>query len=301
MQANKEISALLKLLDDPDDEVFDTVASKILDYGKEIIPNLEQLWEVTGDEEVQERIEQLIHRVHFQDLQHDFVEWSKARRPDLLQGALLIARFQFPEMNTTAITARFDQMRRNIWLELNNYLTPLEQINVFNSILYSFYKLQGHELTERDPKYFFINQVIESKQGNAYTIGILYLALAEALDIPIFAVDIPRQFIFAYVDTLHSFFSHDPAGVKQIQFFVDPINGMVYTQKDVDNYLRKMNATDREQYFAPMVTKRVIFKMMEELSLCFRYKREEQKAEEIEALMRIIAVNDNADTTDSTP
>lgn len=287
MDSNKEITALLRLIDDPDDEVYDTVASKLLNYGKDIIPNLEQLWEVTQDEGVQERIELLIHRVHFQDLQDDFLEWSRAKEPELLRGAILVARFQFPDLNVPAILAQFDQMRRNIWLELNNYLTPLEQVNVFNSILYNYYKLNGHELTEREPKYFFINQVLESKQGNAYAIGVLYLALAQMLDVPIFAVDLPRQFIFAYIDTLHSFVA--PAkGIQQIQFYVDPISGMVYTQKDVDTYLRKINAYGREEYAEPLSAKRVIFKMMEELSLCYRYRREEQKADEIQQLMRLL-------------
>ena len=288
MQSNKEITALLRLMDDPDDEVFDTVANKLLHYGREIIPRLEQLWEVTGDETVQVRIELLIHRVHFNDLQHDFMEWSRSKQPELLRGAILIARYQFPDLNVPAILTQFDLMRRNIWLELNNYLTPLEQVNVFNSILYNFYKLQGHELTTREPKYFFINQVLESKQGNAYTIGVLYLALCEMLDIPIFAVDIPRQFILAYIDTLHSFFSPDK-DVQQIQFYIDPISGMAYTQKDVDMYLRKINAHEREIYFKPLMTRRVIYKMMEELSLCYHYRREEDKAEEIKQLMRIIS------------
>ncbi|MCD6011106.1 MAG: hypothetical protein K0Q79_968 [Flavipsychrobacter sp.] len=287
MDSNKEITALLRLIDDPDDEVYDTVASKLLNYGKDIIPNLEQLWEVTEDESLQERIELLIHRVHFHDLQEDFLEWSRAKEPELLRGAILVARFQFPDLNVPAILTQFDQIRRNIWLELNNYLTPLEQVNVFNSIMYNYYKLNGHELTEREPKYFFINQVLESKQGNAYTIGVLYLALAEMLDIPIFAVDVPRQFIFAYIDTLHSFVAPSK-GIQQIQFYIDPISGMVYTQKDVDTYLRKINAYGREEYSAPMNTKRVIFKMMEELSLCYRYRREEQKADEIQQLMRLI-------------
>lgn len=288
MQKNKEISALLQLIDDPDSEVYDTVAEKLLNYGREIIPNLEQLWEVTVDESVQERIESLIHRVHFQDLQQEFFDWSHSRQPELLKGAILIAKYQFPDLNVPFILTQFDQMRRNIWLELNNYLTPLEQVNVFNSILYNYYKLQGHELTEREPKHFFINQVLESKQGNAYSFGILYLALCELLDIPIFAVDIPRQFVFAYIDTLHNFFGGDDEGIQQIQFYIDPLNGMVYTQKDVDAYLKKINATDREQYFAPLLTKRVIYKMLEELSLCYRYRREEQKAEEIQQLMRIL-------------
>jgi regulator of sirC expression with transglutaminase-like and TPR domain len=291
MQSSKEISALLRLIDDPDNEVFDTVAEKLINYGREIIPNLEQLWETVGDEVVQERIEQLIHRVHFQDLQQEFLEWSRATQPDLLRGAILIAKFQFPDLNVPAILSKFDQMRRNVWLELNNYLTPLEQINVFNSILYSYYKLQGHELTDRDPKYFFINQVIESRQGNAYSIGILYLALCEVLDVPLFAVDIPRQFIFAYIDTLHSFFSLDKEGVQQIPFFTDPTNGMVYTQKDVETYLKKINAPNKESYFRPLLTRQIIFKMMEELALCYRYRNEESKAQEIEQLMRFITLN----------
>jgi regulator of sirC expression with transglutaminase-like and TPR domain len=294
MQANKEISALLTLIDDPDNEVFDTVAEKLLNYGKKIIPELEQLWEVTADELIQERIEVLIHRVHFQDLQHDFMEWSRSKHPELLRGAILVARYQFPDLNVPSILTQFDQVRRNVWLELNNYLTPIEQVNVFNSILYNYYKLQGHELTEREPKHFFINQVLESKQGNAYSIGVLYLALCELLDIPIFAVDLPRQFVMAYIDTLHHFYSPDDEGVQQIQFYIDPINGMIYTQKDVDTYLRKINANDREQYFAPLLSKRVIFKMLEELSLCYRYKREEEKAEEIQQLMRLL-IDDNTD------
>ncbi len=288
MQQNKEITALLTLIDDPDDEVFDTVAEKLLNYGKEIISNLEQLWEVTADQSIQERIELLIHRVHFQDLQNEFLDWSHSKQPELLRGAILIAKYQYPDLNVPSILTQFDQIRRNIWLELNNYLTPLEQVNVFNSILYNYYKLQGHELTEREPKFFFINQVLESKQGNAYTLGVLYLSLCELLDIPIFAVDIPRQFVFAYIDTMHNFFNQESTGVQQIQFYVDPINGVVYTQKDVDTYLRKINANERESYFTPLLTRKVIFKMLEELSLCFRYRREEQKADEIQQLMRII-------------
>jgi len=296
MWENKEISALLRLIDDPDDEVFDTVSEKILHYGRAIIPNLESLWEHTTDQSVQERIEQLIHRVHFQDLQQELLEWSKSKHPEILRGAILVARYQFPDLNVPALLAQFDQIRRNIWLELNNYLTPLEQVNVFNSILYNYYKLQGHELTEREPKHFFINQVLESRQGNSYTLGVLYLSLCELLDIPVFAVDVPRQFIFAYIDTLYHFHSPDYEGVQQIQFFIDPLNGMVYTRRDVDTYLRKINAADSQAYFTPLVSKRIIFKMLEELCLCYKYKREDQKAEEIQQLMNIL-VTDSIDNS----
>ena len=288
MLPNREIKALLQLLDDPDHEVFHTVADKIVHYGKGIIPNLEALWETVGDEQVQERIETLIHRVHFEDLQHDFHEWAREGQPGLLRGAILVAQYQYPHLNVGAILAQFDKMRRNIWLELNNYLTPLEQVNVFNSILYNYYKLQGHELTEREPKHFFINQVLESRQGNAFSIGVLYLSLCELLDIPIFAVELPRQFIFAYLDSLQSFISPDAHQVQQVQFYIDPLNGMVYTQTDVDGYLHKLNANPRDYYPTPVLPLKIIYKMLEELMLCYRYRQEDDKAEEIEVLLKII-------------
>lgn len=291
IQVNKEVKALLALIDDPDNEVYATVVSKLMNYGTEIIPSLEQLWEVTVDETIQQRIEQLIHEVQFQDLQQDFSEWSRAEQPELLRGAILIARYQYPQLNSAAILTQFDKIRKNVWLELNNYLAPLEQVNVFNSILYSFYKLQGHELSERDPNHFFINKVIESRQGNSYSIGILYLALCELLDIPVFAVDIPRQFIFAYIYMHPDLFAADDDDTfphHKVQFFVDPIGGAIYSQGDVDTYLKKINAPDRELYMNPIMNKKIIWKMLEELCLCYRYRKEDDKAQDIQQLMQLI-------------
>ncbi|MBC7553503.1 MAG: hypothetical protein H7257_05950 [Taibaiella sp.] len=289
MKSDNEIRALLVLIDDPDDEVFDTVASELLNYGRDIIPRLEQLWEVTPEEAVQTRIEDLIHRVHFQDLRQEFADWSRSDHPELLRGAILVAKFQYPQLNIPEILNQFDQIRKNVWLELNNYLSPMEQVNVFNSILYSFYKLQGHELTERDPKYFFINQVLQSRQGNSYSIGVIYLALCEILDVPVFAIDVPRQFIFAYIHVLpHVFNAKDDYSPPRAQFYIDPLSGIVYSQKDVDAYLEKINALDREMYLTPILNKRIIFRMMEELCLCYRYRREDEKADDIQELMKLL-------------
>ena len=75
MQATKEIDALLTLIDDPDEEVYFTVSEKLIAYGKAIIPNLEHLWETTLNDSIQERIEKIIHRLHYSDLSADFVDW----------------------------------------------------------------------------------------------------------------------------------------------------------------------------------------------------------------------------------
>ena len=86
MKENNEITALLHLIDDPDEDVYITVSDKIISFGKDIIPNLESLWENTSSEEIQERIELLIHRLHFRDLKDDFTDWA-SRDADLMEGA----------------------------------------------------------------------------------------------------------------------------------------------------------------------------------------------------------------------
>lgn len=288
MQVNKKILALLHLVDDPDREVFDTVANQLLRYGKEIIPNLEQLWETTEDEQVQYRIENLIHRALFTDLQHEFATWAKDPAPSLFKGAMLVARYRYPELNTQHLMRQIDQMRRNIWLELNYYLTPLEQINVVNSILYNYYKLQGHEITERDINLFFVNNTLENKQGNAFSIGVIYLALCELLDIPIFAVGLPRQFVIAYFDTQYHFLTPDTEPVQTIQFYIDPVNGMVYTQNDVEVYLKKIRAGHEEKFFQPLSSKEVIARMLEEMALTYDYANEEERSQEMYSLIAVL-------------
>src|SRR5678815_1422311 len=97
----------------------------------------------TISEAVQERIEMIIHRLHYTDLVHDLTEWRDSAYHDLLFGALLVARFQYPDLQTSPVIQEIEKIRRNVWLELNSFLTPLEQANVISSIVYNYYNLKG--------------------------------------------------------------------------------------------------------------------------------------------------------------
>ncbi|PSL46818.1 transglutaminase superfamily protein [Chitinophaga niastensis] len=288
MNENREINALFHLLDDPDLEVFDTVASKILLYGKDIIPNLENLWENTIDEAIQERIELLIHRVHYQDLQAALRVWGLSDMQDLLQGAILAARYQFPDLMAAQIVTEIDRIKRNIWLELNNYLTPLEQINVLNSMIYNYFGLKGEEVSYQRKNQFFINQVVESKKGNPITNGIIYQSLCAMLDLPVYAVNIPRQFILAYFDSYVDFAEPIEPEDHRILFFIDPIQGQIYTQQDVDTYLKRVSVPAVPSYFKPQSNKRIIQFLLEELSKCFQDDKEAYKQDELMNLSSIL-------------
>ncbi len=282
MQENKEIKALFHLIDDPDEEVFGVVSGKIMDYGRGIIPNLENLWENTPSEEIQERIELLIHRLHYRDLSEEFESWNKSPYQDLLTASILAARFQYPELATTSIMQEMEKLRRNIWLELNSYLTPLEQVHVVSSILYNYYGLKGMEVGYQHPEEFLINKVLECKRGNTISNGILYLILSELLDIPVKAINIPKQFVLAFFKS--DIDPNDEPGQHQIEFYIDPLSGQVFTHKDVENYFRRISVPPVPSYFKPISHRRIIQTLLEEFSKCFDNPKDEYKMKELISL-----------------
>ncbi|MBP6432805.1 MAG: transglutaminase family protein [Ferruginibacter sp.] len=287
MIENKEISALFHLIDDPDEDVYQTVSEKIVSFGKAIIPNLENLWENIHDNEVQERIELLIHRVHFRDLTDDFIRWKNGNA-NLLDGALLVTKYHYPDLQINTVVQELEKIRRNIWLELNNYLTPMEQINIVTSILYNYYKLKGVEFAYNNPDDYLINKVLESKKGNAASVGIIYLCLCELVDIPVKAINIPKQFILGYFNPQFEFLNPVGHASEKINFYIDPLNGQMYSHKDVENYFKRISVPPTPSYFRTLNNKRIIQFLLEELSKCFDNDRNRYKMEELLQLANLL-------------
>lgn len=283
MKENKEIKALLHLIDDPDEDVYNTVSNKIISLGKEIIPNLEHLWESVSNEDTQERIELLIHRLHLRDLTDEFTAWKESGA-NLLEGAILVSKYHYPDMQPAQTRQEIEKLRRNMWLELNNYLTPIEKINVLNSIFYNYFKQKGVEISYESPDPFLINKTLETKKGNALSNGIIIIALCELLDIPVRAINIPRQFILGYFDEQFDMLNPVGHSSEKISFYIDPLNGQMYSHKDIENYFRKLSVPPVTSYFRPLSNRRIIQFLLEELAKCYDNDRNRYKMDELLAL-----------------
>jgi regulator of sirC expression with transglutaminase-like and TPR domain len=199
-----------------------------------------------------------------------------------------VARFQYPDLVSTTVMQEMEKLRRNIWLELNSYLTPLEQVNVISSILYNYFGLKGMEVGYQHPEEFLVNKVLECKRGNTISNGILYLVLSQLLDIPVKAINIPKQFVLAY---FRSDYSLDPKQTpqQQIEFYIDPLSGQVFTHKDVENYFKRISVPPVPAYFKAVDHKRIIQTLLEEFSKCFDTPKEEYKLRELIQLSEIVS------------
>ncbi|TWI85587.1 transglutaminase superfamily protein [Lacibacter cauensis] len=283
MEQTKEITALLHLIDDPDSEVYSTVSEKIISLGKQIIPNLEHLWENTPDEYTQERIEMLIHSLHYRDLQVDFNAWANDKEHDLFTGALLVSRYQYPDLNLASNYQDLEKIRRNVWLELNSFLTALEKVNVLNNIIFNYYKVKGVEINYNNPDEFLLHKLLESKKGNAISIGMLLLSLSHMLDINLYMINIPRQFILAYFDDEPSEIDND-FPPQHIQFYMDGATGQIFSHKDVETYFKRINLAPSASYFKPLENKQVVARMIEEYARCFDNEKNNYKKQDLLSL-----------------
>lgn len=287
MQENKEIQALLKLIDDPDEVVYETVSNKIISFGKDIIPNLENYWENTSNSALQEKIESLIHQLQFSDLTNEFNKWN-TEYPDLLAGAMLVSKYVYPTMDTTIIFKEIEKLRRNIWLELNSYLTPMEQINVLGSIIYNYYKQQGAELSYENIDGFLLNKTLETHKGNAFGNGTMFLILCGLLDVPVYAVNIPNQFMLGYFDEHYNVLNPAGHASEKIKFYIDPVNGQMYSHKDVENYFKKIGLPPVSAFFKPLDNKSIIVMLLSELVKCYDTETQQYKIDELRSLITMI-------------
>ena len=291
---NKEIGALISLLDDTDKEVHEHVVERLSSFGVDIVPTLEDAWENSGSPDLQKKIEDLIHKIQFDAIVRDLKKWAESNSDDLLQGALIVARYQYNNINGEEIRIFLEQVKKDIWLELNEGLTALEKIKVFNHVFYDVYGFSGNVSNYLDPQNSYINIVVESKKGNPISLGALYLVLAKELGLPIFGVDLPQHFIMAYLDKDEmnpSLFEEEEK--EKILFYINPFNkGTIFTEKEIYAYLNKLNIESKledgnvvKRYFHPSSEKTVIRLLIQQLIASYESLGENKKVAELSLLL----------------
>jgi len=278
----KELKALISLLDEPDAVVYEQIRSKIYAYGTDAIPVLEASWEQSFDHQLQERIEEIIHMIQQDDLYAGLSSWAQLSNEDLMKGFMLAARYQYPDLDSEKIIKQVGQLIQDVWLELNNNLTALEKIKVVNHILFDVHKFRGNKSNMKSPDNLYLNILLETKKGNPLSIGILYIIIARSLKLPVYGVDLPNHFILAFMDTMA-----DESGQTDSSalFYINPFNrGALFTHNEIEAYIRQMKLKHNESYFHPCDNLTILRRVFGELIDLYQKQGNSEKVEELKKL-----------------
>lgn len=289
--SKKEVNALVKLLDDPDETIFSHIKGRFMSLGPPVIPHLESAWENAYDIILQKRIEQLIHDIQFEILQKQFANWKLAESDDLLKGLLLVARYQYPDLSEEKIRKQLKQITQDVWLELNEDLTAVEKINALNHILFEVHNFSGSSITTYySPQNSFFNCLLETKKGNPVMLSCLYLLVAHELKIPVYGVNLPEHFICAYMDESKNLvnLSDENSTRENILFYINPFRkGIIFHHNDIDDFIKQLKLEPNAAFYSPCSNIDIIIRVIRNLIFSYEKLGHTEKVNELTYLLTV--------------
>jgi regulator of sirC expression with transglutaminase-like and TPR domain len=280
----KEIASLIKLLDDPDPQIFEHIEGKLLSYGNQVITYLESAWEKSFDALLQERLENLVHKIQYNNVKEDLALWHQSGGFDLLRGILIINRYQYPDLNEEKIINQIEAIKRDIWLQMMYEASPVEKVKLINHIFYNVYGFSGNTANHQDPQNSYLSQVLESKKGNQISLAIIYSIIAQKLDIPIYGVNLPQHFILAYTDELEK--TDEENGIL---FYINVFNkGYIFGKRDIDQFLRQLKIEPEQLFYQPCANTDILKRVLRNLISSYEKAGAEEKVSELQKLLAVL-------------
>ena len=273
----KELHALISLLDDEDPEVKSHVQDKIISLGHNVIPILEKKWEDSFNPELQKEIEDLVHNLQFSQLKERLYDWVNTPDQDLLTGLWIINTYQYPDLEFDKLNTDMHQIYFDVWTAFKNNLLPHEQIRIINSVLFNSLRFSANTKNFHSPGNSMLSNVLDTKKGNPISLCAIYLLVAKKLGLPIYGVNLPNLFVLTYKSA-------------DVNFYINAFNkGLVFNKQDINNYLSHLKIEPRDVFFEPCSNKDIIVRTIRNLIVSFEKLGETEKVNEIKELLNIVS------------
>lgn len=264
-----EIKALITLLDDEDEKIFDTARVRLLSHGEKVLSFLP--FQSQQDSIVSKRISSIreqVLRSYFKD------EIRKLKRTpdgdiDLEEGVFLIARTRYFDLDVSPYISQLNECAYQLKEKL---ISLSDQTDILRRTISFFVKERGFTGNQTD--YYsednqYVNRVLETKTGIPITLSAVYLLVGKRIDLPISGIGLPGHFTLRF-----SF------GSTNVYF--DPFNnGTILSRTDCETMVQNLGFTFTEDYLLPVTNKQILERMFRNIILSLEKKEETERIETI--------------------
>ncbi|MDR1416070.1 MAG: transglutaminase-like domain-containing protein [Prevotellaceae bacterium] len=280
-----EVASLINLLDDSDNEIVSVAINQLCSKGESIIPDLERAWHECFEELPLARIEHVIGQIKSSVTLQKLREWVNTGAAELLPGAYYMAKLLHPNIAYEPIAQAIDSIYKDIWIELNPYLTALEKVSIINKVLFDKYQFCNNaSQPDTDPQLFLIDNLLQSKMGNSVALSTLYLCVAEKLELPIKGLDMPYNIVLAYLDEyyddgrslfyIYPFFQGQALGKQQVEIVVNQ---------------NRISESSQHKYLSVCSNQKHLLNMAEALQHVFTFTEQHELAKKVKAAIKILS------------
>jgi len=267
--------------------VYKLLEKQLFSQGEGVVKVLEDAWEKTENELVQERIENITQRIQFNLVAHGFTQWISSKKHNLFDAAFFIAKYQYPDLEYDSLKAKIHEIVKDIHGEIHENLTPLEKIRAVNHILYREYRFTRSFSGLKSPHHFFLNNVLENRKGNFISLAILYATVCQEAGLPLYGINLPDNFAMAYIDSKnHTEVFNEYSAL----FYANPLNkGAIFSKFEIDDFLKKLKMSPDSYFYTPISNTETIKVYIESIIFSFQKQGYQDKVDDYNSFFDIIA------------
>jgi regulator of sirC expression with transglutaminase-like and TPR domain len=113
----------------------------------------------------------------------------------LFATSLLIAKDEYPDLDTAAYESRLQIYSRRLDDLLRNAQSESAQLRGINSFLYDELGFSGDDKNYYDPRNSYLNDVLDRRLGNPISLAVVQIELAQRLGVPLQGISFPGHFL----------------------------------------------------------------------------------------------------------
>ena len=251
--SDRKRKALVALLEDPDERIYLVIKQVIKAEGQAIIPMLNAVINEESSAQIQRfRALEIVQAIHIDEVSRELMNWRDSSDKDLLKAIVSLNKLMDPSLDESFILQQMEAIRKDVWLELNDYQTAFEQVKILNHMFFEVYGFECMSAFERNLTHLNIGTVLADKKGNPLIIGLIYSIIATWLEVPIYGVDFPKIFILARMDENNTSMFNESESQYGVLFYINPIGkGIVFDEQEIRSFLKQIEIEPERKFFEP--------------------------------------------------
>ena len=224
-------------------ELGPLVPNVLLDHASELQKQINRLQSISKEIKERHAIEELAN-----SLVHD-----DESSVDLLRSALLISRLNNQNFNLNSYLTIAENLAQDIASHFPEKATGEEKLKILVFQLFKEMGYHGSTLDYDHPSNSFMNEVMDDREGLPITLSVLFIELANRLELPVSGLGIPGHFLAMY---------RDESKKKTKEIIVDPFGGKIITRSEASE-ITGLRLNDKD--FVPASKRDIITRMLRNL------------------------------------
>ena len=172
---------------------------------------------------------------------------------NLLRSALLISRLTNQDFNLNAYLKKTENIANEIASHFPEKATGEEKLKILVYQLFQEMGYHGSTLDYDHPSNSYINEVIDDREGLPITLSVLFIELANRLELPVSGLGLPGHFLTMY---------REESNKSPKEIIVDPFGGKIISRLEASEITGlRLNNKD----FVPATKRDIITRMLRNL------------------------------------